>query len=128
MKFLEYISYTIIPIMIGYIILSAFIRKIKVYDCFIEGVLKGTKTILKIFPNIFAIIIAITVFRSSGALDLIIKIVEPITNFFKIPKEIIPLGFMSSVSRRSFTWFTCRHIKTIRHRYNNRKNGVNNFR
>lgn len=98
MRFLEYISYLIIPLMIVYILLIAYKRKIKVYDCFINGVLDGAKTTFKIFPNIFAIITAISVFKASGAMDLVIKILQPVTNFLKIPKEIIPLGFMSSIS------------------------------
>lgn len=128
MKILEYISYMIVPIMIMYIILSASRKKIKVYDCFVDGVFEGAKTTFRIFPNILAIIVAITIFRSSGALELIIKLIEPITNLFKIPKEIIPLGFMSSVSRRSFTWIAYGYFKAIWHRHGNRKNSIYNFR
>lgn len=128
MKILEYISYMIVPIMIMYIILSASRKKIKVYDCFVDGVFEGAKITFRIFPNILAIIVAITIFRSSGALKLIIKLIEPITNLFKIPKEIIPLGFMSSVSRRSFTWIAYGCFKAIWHRHSNRKNSIYNFR
>ncbi|MBQ9266864.1 MAG: spore maturation protein [Clostridia bacterium] len=98
MKVVDYVSYLLIPILIIAIILHAQKKKVPIYDNFIEGVKEGGGTVLKIFPTILAIIVAITVFRESGALALVIRLVQPITSFLGIPEEVLPLGFMSSVS------------------------------
>lgn len=98
MKTLNYISYLLIPVMTVSIIIYALRKKIGIYENFLEGVKEGAMTTFKIFPNILSIMIAITVFRESGALEFFVKVIEPITNLLKIPKEVVPLGIMSSVS------------------------------
>lgn len=98
MKTIEYISYLLIPLLIVSIIVHGIRKKVNVYETFLDGTLEGAKTTIKIFPTILAIILAITIFRESGALELVIKLIKPITIFLGIPEEVLPLGFMSSVS------------------------------
>ena len=98
MKKIEFITYMLIPILICVIILYGIKKKINVYETFIEGALEGGKIVVKIFPTILAIIVAISIFKESGALNLLIRAIEPVTNFFEIPNEVVPLGFMSSIS------------------------------
>lgn len=54
-------------------ILLALIRKVNVYESFIEGAKDGFFTAVKIIPYLIAILVAIAVFRSSGALDWLIS-------------------------------------------------------
>lgn len=98
MKVIEYLSYLLIPIMIGGIIIYGMKKKQKVYDSFLKGVGEGLQFILKIFPTVLGIIVAINVFRASGAMEVLIWMVSPITRLFGIPNEIVPLGIMRSVS------------------------------
>lgn len=98
MKTIEYISYLMIPFMIIVILSYGVIKKQKVYEYFIAGVQEGMKVVLNIFPTLIAIMIAIDLFRESGALDALINAISPIGNLFGIPKEVIPLGVMSSIS------------------------------
>ncbi len=51
-------------------------RRIKVYDVFIEGAKEGFKTAVMIIPYLVAILVAIGMFRASGALDIITGGVE----------------------------------------------------
>lgn len=98
MKFIEYFSYILIPLIILGILVYGLIKREKVYELFVDGATDGLKVILNIFPAILAIIVAINVFRESGAMDLLIRFVSPISNFLGIPNEVMPLGVMSSVS------------------------------
>lgn len=98
MKIIEYISYLMIPLMICLIIFCGIIKKQKVYECFIEGVKEGLGVVINIFPTLIAIMIAIDLFRESGAMQIVINFIAPIGNLFGIPKEVIPLGVMSSFS------------------------------
>ncbi|MBR4110616.1 MAG: spore maturation protein [Clostridia bacterium] len=95
---IEYISYVMIPMMIIVIISYGMIKKQKVYECFIEGVKEGLKVVINIFPTLIAIMIAIDLFRESGAMEILINIISPIGRVFGIPKEVVPLGIMSSIS------------------------------
>ena len=98
MKAVEFISYMLIPMLIMLIIIYGITKKVSVYDVFCDGVVDGVKTVFKIFPTVLAIIIAITLFRESGALDIVINLIRPITSFLGIPEEVLPLGFISSIS------------------------------
>lgn len=71
---------------------------VKVYDVFVEGAKEGAYTILKIMPSLIGLYVAIGVFRASGALELLIYAVSPITSFFKIPKEVLPLVLLRPIS------------------------------
>ncbi|TYQ16822.1 UNVERIFIED_CONTAM: spore maturation protein B [Acetivibrio alkalicellulosi] len=73
-------------------------RGVKVYDVFIEGAKEGITTVVKIIPPLVGLIVAIGVFRASGALDLLIYAVRPVTKIFNIPSETLPLVFMRPIS------------------------------
>ena len=98
MRIIEYISYVMIPMMILIIVTFGMIKKQKVYECFIEGVKEGLEVVMNIFPTLIAIMIAIDLFRESGAMEVIINIISPFGKIFGIPREVVPLGVMSSVS------------------------------
>jgi spore maturation protein SpmB len=57
----------------------AFIKKVNVYDAFIEGAKEGFNTAIRIIPFLIAILVAIGIFRASGAMDFMIM---GITKFF----------------------------------------------
>ena len=73
-------------------------EKREAYELFIDGAKDGLKIILRIFPTMIGIYIAINLFKVSGAMDLLINIISPITSLIKIPSEVVPLGIMSSIS------------------------------
>lgn len=98
MKIIEYISYISIPLMIFAIILSAACQKKDAYEIFLDGAKDGLKIIVKIFPTMLGIFVAINLFKVTGAMDIFINFLSPITNILGIPSEIVPLGIMSSIS------------------------------
>jgi len=95
---INFISTTAIPIIILIIIIYGIAEKNKVYDSFLEGAKEGIGIVIKIFPTLIAIFLAIGALRSSGLIDIIVKIIEPITNVFKIPSQIMPLALLRPIS------------------------------
>lgn len=98
MKIIEYISYLMIPLIILSVILFGERKKVSTYDYFIEGAKEGFSVISKIFPTMLAVVIAINLFKISGAMELFINIIRPIISVFKIPAEVLPIGIMRSIS------------------------------
>lgn len=98
MKLIEYISYISIPLMILLILFSAHKQKKDAYDIFLNGAKEGLKIITRIFPTMLGIFVAINLFKVTGAMQILINLISPITNFLGIPTEIVPLGIMSSIS------------------------------
>ena len=95
---IDYITMSTVPVMILLIIIIGVKEKKDVFTLFIDGVKEGLKVVLGIFPYILAILIAIGLFRNSGALDLIIKPIIPVLNTLGVPKEIVPLCILRPLS------------------------------
>lgn len=88
----------IIPLLILVIIVSAFLRKLPTYEIFIGGVEDGLKIVLGIFPALLAVLTAAAMLRASGAIDIIINFISPVTDFLHIPREVMPLALIRPVS------------------------------
>ncbi|HOY52046.1 MAG TPA: nucleoside recognition domain-containing protein [Prolixibacteraceae bacterium] len=71
-------------------ILAGFIRKINVYEAFIEGAVDGFKTAVKIIPYLVAILVAIGVFRASGAMDWLLSGLSWVVSLFGLNTDFIP--------------------------------------
>ena len=98
MKLINYISGAAIPFTILAIITYGVLEKKKTFDIFLDGVKEGIQIVIKIFPTLIGLFIAIGLLRSSGIIDLIIKCITPITNILKIPTEIMPLAILRPIS------------------------------
>lgn len=82
-------------------IVVAFIRKVNVYDSFIEGAKEGFEVAVKIIPYLVAILVAIAVFRASGTMDYLVLGVSNFVAFFGIDTgfvEALPVAFMKPLS------------------------------
>jgi spore maturation protein SpmB len=82
-------------------IVLAFIRKVNVYDAFIEGAKEGFNTSIKIIPFLIAILVAIGIFRASGCMDFIISGVAKFFAWLGIDTRFtadLPIAFMKPLS------------------------------
>jgi spore maturation protein B len=95
---LSNISLYAIPVLLLGIPSYGFIKKVKVYEIFIEGAKEGFTTAVRIIPYLVAMLFAIGIFRASGAMDVVVKIFSPITNLIGMPAEVLPMGIMRSLS------------------------------
>lgn len=98
MKIINYFSTVAIPIIIAIIILYGVIERKKVYDIFLKGAKDGIKIVFQLIPTLIGIFVAVGALRNSGILDLIINVISPLTNFLKIPSEIMPLALLRPIS------------------------------
>ena len=68
------------------------------YKVFLEGAEEGMKTVVSIFPPLVAILSASAMLRESGAIDALCSFLSPVTDFLKIPPEIMPLALIRPLS------------------------------
>ncbi len=85
------LSNTIFLAFVAGIPLYGYLRKVAVYDAFIDGAKEGFNTTLRIIPYLVAMIVALGMFRASGALDLLAKALEPIMTKLGMPVDLLPL-------------------------------------
>lgn len=95
---LEKISLSILPIIILTILTLGIVKKIAIYEEFIEGAKDGFKVAIDIIPYLIALIVAISMFRASGALDWIANTISSLLNVLNIPKDIVPIIFTRPLS------------------------------
>lgn len=98
MRVINYISICAMPVMIIIIIAHGLYKKVNIYDSFVCGAKSGIETSFKIIPPLVALLAAIGVFRASGALSFVLNLISPLTEFLKIPKEVMPLALMRPIS------------------------------
>ena len=98
MNIINYLSNLAIPFTILLILIYGLIEKNKVFDTFLEGAKEGVEIVVKIFPTLVGLFVAIGALRYSGILDFIIKTIYPLVSFLKIPTEIMPLAILRPIS------------------------------
>lgn len=80
------ISAWMIPAIIVFIPLYAALRrKVPVYETFVEGAKDGFGTAINIIPHLVGMMVAISMFRASGALELMLSAVRPLFDWVGIP-------------------------------------------
>ncbi len=88
----------IVPVIFLLIIIFALRKKIPIYSTFCDGVQWGMKTVIGIFPVLLAITTAVAMMRASGLMDIIIRLISPITDIFHIPSPVLPLALIRPIS------------------------------
>lgn len=95
---IEAISRYAIPVVFVGIVGFGLAKRVKVYESFTEGAKEGFYTAVRIIPFLVAMLVAIGVFRASGAMDLLTDVLSPITNALGIEGETLPMAFMRPLS------------------------------
>jgi spore maturation protein B len=95
---MEFISIAVIPLMFFGIIGYGLVKKVKVFDSFIFGAKDGLETSFAILPSLIALLTAISMFRASGALDILTELISPLLSLIRFPKELAPLALMRPIS------------------------------
>lgn len=91
----------VIPGVVLFVIGYGFYRKVDIYDAFLIGVKEGLGMAFRIFPTIFAMVIAVDVLVKSGLIESITRLLEPILTFFRFPSELLSLAVMRPISGSS---------------------------
>ncbi len=98
MEVLGSISVWIVPLLILLIPIVGFLRRVKVYEAFVEGASEGFHTAIRIMPFLVAMMVAVNVFRISGAMDVFVNSLAPLLNYIGVPPELVPLAIMRPLS------------------------------
>lgn len=89
--------------MIGIFITFGFIKKVPVYDCFIEGAKDGLQSMVGIIVPLVGLMVAINMFKASGALELLSRVFSPVLKAINLPPELLPLAVLRPISGSAST-------------------------
>ncbi len=91
-------KYIIPLLLVGIPFYALSVKKVKVYEVFVEGAKDGFTIAVRIIPYLVAILVAVGMFRASGALDLLLNFLAPVLNLIGFPPENLPLALMRPLS------------------------------
>lgn len=87
-----------IPVVLLIIPVIGLIKKVKVYETFVEGAKEGFQVAIRIIPYLVAILVAIGMLRASGAMEAFVTLLTPLTKLIGMPAEILPAAIMRPLS------------------------------
>ena len=92
------LSAVAIPVLMLFFLSYAAFRKVKVYEVAVEGAKEGFTIAVRIIPYLVLMLVSIAVFRASGAMDVFITVLRPVTDLVGIPAEALPMAIMRPLS------------------------------
>ena len=92
------ISLYALPVIILTIIICALIKRVPIYEEFINGAREGFGVAVKIIPYLVAMIVCVSMFRASGAMDMLSTLLTPLFDKFAVPPESLPVMITRSLS------------------------------
>jgi spore maturation protein SpmA len=98
LRTLHAISMLAIPFLLAFFPLYAALRRVKVYEEFVEGAKEGFKTSVMIVPYLVAILVAIGMFREAGGIEMISRALQPVLQALGFPTELLAMCLIRPLS------------------------------
>lgn len=95
---LEVASAWLLALLIVGIPLYGWLKGVKVYEVFVEGAKEGFNVALRIIPFLVAILAAVGAFRGGGAMEVLARVLAPITTRIGLPPEVLPIALVRPFS------------------------------
>lgn len=92
------ISSAAIPFVVAAILLVGMLRKVAVYEVFVEGAKEGFETAVRIIPYLVAVLLAVGMVRAAGLLDALAALLAPVLNAVGVPPEALPMALIRPLS------------------------------
>lgn len=88
----------VMPVFAAAVIIFGLIKKVAVFDEFIIGAKEGFSTLYTIAPSVLGLVFAVSLLKTSGAVDVICGALKPAADFLGFPGELVPMALLRPVS------------------------------
>lgn len=95
---MDIIGEWVLPLMVVSIVIFGLYKKVRVFDCFMEGAKKGLRTVYDLLPTITGLVVAVTMLKQSGGMELIAKAFSPVAALLGVPEDTVPMALLSPIS------------------------------
>lgn len=110
---MENLGESVLPVVICIILVFGFIKGIDVFDTFLKGAKEGVTQSIRILPTLIGLIMAVSMLRASGLLDMLCELFIPIADFANISPQILPLAILRPISGSGSTAYTMSLMETF---------------
>ncbi len=97
-RWVNAVSLLAIPFLLSFFPLYAALRRIAVYEEFVDGAKEGFNVAVGIIPYLVAMLVAIGMFRGAGGIDLLTRWLKPALEVVHFPSELVPIALMRPLS------------------------------
>jgi len=87
-----------LPILLIAVLLYGLAKRVRIYDSMVSGGRDALDVAVKIVPYLVVILVAVAMFRASGALDFVIGLLDPWTSRIGVPAEVLPMALIRPLS------------------------------
>lgn len=98
LSIIETLSILAIPAIMLFVVLYGAARKVKIYEAFVAGAREGFNVGVRIIPYLVAMLVAIGIFRASGAMEFLSSLLSPVTRLIGMPAEAMPMALIRPLS------------------------------
>lgn len=112
MSIISAISLWLIPFVIGFVLIYGTIKKVPTYESFVEGGKEGITIAFSIIPFLVGMLVAISIFRASGAMEYFTGLIKPFFDMIGVPADIVPLAIIRPISGTAALGMTSDMIST----------------
>lgn len=91
---LSLVSVFVVPAIVVGFPLYGLYKRVPIYENFVEGAKEGFQVSVRIIPYLVAILFAIGMFRTSGAMDFLVAALSPVLNLVGFPAEVFPMAIL----------------------------------
>jgi spore maturation protein SpmA len=88
----------LVPMLIVALLLVGVAGRVRVYEAMIEGAREGLGVVVRIIPYLVGILVAVGMFRASGAMELLVRVLDPVTSLVGFPGEALPMALLRPLS------------------------------
>jgi len=96
--FKDFFSFWSIPLLMATLLLAGLRRGVRVYESLVEGAKEGFRVAVRIIPYLVAIIVAVAMFKASGAMDILGQTLGRLTGLLGMPAEVLPMAVIRPLS------------------------------
>ncbi|NPA49316.1 MAG: spore maturation protein [Thermodesulfobacteria bacterium] len=93
-----FVSFGLVPLLILSLLVFGYLRGVPVYEAACEGGKEGFQVAVRIIPFLVMILVAIGMFRASGAFDYFVSLLKPVTDPLGFPPEVLPVALLRPLS------------------------------
>lgn len=103
---MEQVGAAALPVIVGFIVLFGFFRGVDVFDSFLAGAKEGLQTSMGILPTLIGLIMAVSMVRASGLLELLCGLAAPLAQAAGVSPELLPLAVLRPISGSGASAYT----------------------
>jgi spore maturation protein SpmA len=107
------VSLLSIPFLLSAIPLFAMLRRVKVYEEFVDGAKEGFDVAIRIIPYLVAMLVAVGMFRAAGGIDLLSRALSPVLNLVHFPTDLLPMVLVRPLSGSGSLGFFTELVKNF---------------